>query len=74
MTWVGKSAWQAAQTTIFVTLMRPGEPGVYFEDCESAPPHPESFNTDAAKQMIKMTRSKLKAYLPQSIPKPKKRA
>ncbi|VDM32749.1 unnamed protein product [Hydatigera taeniaeformis] len=74
MTWVGKSPWQAAQTTIFVTLMRAGEPGVYFEDCESVPPHPNSFNTDAAEQMIKMTRRKLKVYLPQGIPKSTKRA
>lgn len=63
MTWIGKSAWQAAQSTLFVTLMRPGEPGVYFEDCVSVFPNPESFNKEAAKKLIEMTRDTLRPYL-----------
>ncbi|KAM3179282.1 hypothetical protein ACTXT7_000856 [Hymenolepis weldensis] len=72
-TWAGKSAWQAAQTTLYVTLMKPGEPGVYFEDCVSAQPHPDSFNTKAAKELVRKTNSKLKPYLPHATPQEQKK-
>ncbi|VDO06442.1 unnamed protein product [Rodentolepis nana] len=71
-TWAGKSAWQSAQTTLYVTLMRPGEPGVYFEDCLSAQPHPLTFNTNAAKELIMMTNTEVMAYLSDDIPLQKK--
>ncbi|KAM7542169.1 hypothetical protein Aperf_G00000004983 [Anoplocephala perfoliata] len=71
-TWLGKTAWQSAQTTLYVTLMKPGQPGVYFEDCNSASPHPESFNTDAANELVKMTTLKLKEYMPRGVPQTNK--
>ena len=67
LTWIGKTGWQSAQTTLFVTLMRPGESGVYFENCESVMPNPDTLNTEAAKKLVKMTRKKLMEYLPPPV-------